>query len=87
MASGERVGVVSHYYNRISVAVIDLSKDLHQDDMVHFLGKNTDFRQRIDSMQIEHTQVQQAQAGTEVAVRVKQRVRRNDSVFRLAEQD
>lgn len=86
MASGERIGVVSHYYSRISVAVIDLRKDLHQDDLIHFLGTHTDFQQMAHSMQVDHEQVEQAQAGTVIAVRVKQRVRRGDSVFRLMEQ-
>lgn len=86
MASEERVGVVSHYYSRISVAVIDLRKDLQQDDRIHFMGTQTDFQQRVESMQVEHEQVEQAHAGTQIAVRVKQRVRRNDFVYRLVEQ-
>ena len=86
MASEERIGVVSHYYSRISVAVIDLRKDLHQDEMIHFLGTHTDFQQTVQSMQVDHEYVEQTRAGTQIAVRVKQRVRRNDSVFRLVEQ-
>jgi hypothetical protein len=86
MAEGERVGEVTHYFNKISVAVLDLSKDLKLGDMVHFLGRNTDFEQRVGSMQIEHEDIEAAGAGDDVAVKVIDRVRPGDSVFRLTEE-
>ncbi len=85
--AGERVGEVIHYFNRISVAVIRLSKDLKLGDQVHFLGRHTDFRQRVESMQIEHQPVEEVKAGGEVAVKVEQRVRRGDRVFRLTDEE
>jgi putative protease len=85
--AGERVGEVTHYYNRIMVAVVRLSGDLKVGDYVHFLGRHTDFRQRVDSMQIEHQPVQEVKAGDEVALKVEQRVRRGDRVFRLSEDE
>jgi putative protease len=86
MTKGERIGEVTHFYNKISVAVIKLSEDLKVGDMVHFLGRHTDFQQEIASMQIEHQDVTEGEAGGEVAVKVIQRVRRGDSVFRLLEE-
>jgi putative protease len=83
MTTGERVGEVTHFFGKINVAVLDLSKDLKIGDPVHFLGHNTDFHQEISSMQIEHEEVTEGQAGTEVAVKVTQRVRRGDAIFRL----
>lgn len=87
MTEGVRVGEVTHYFNNISVAVVDLDKDLALGDTLHFLGSSTDFRQSVDSMQIEHDAVESAAAGTEVAIKVKQRVRAGDSVFRLIEEE
>jgi hypothetical protein len=87
MANGERIGVVTHYFGKISVAVIKLNMDLKTGERVHFLGRHTDFPQEITSMQIEHKTVDEAKAGTEVAVKVQQRVRRGDTVFRLADED
>jgi len=83
MTTGERVGEVTHFFGKINVAVLDLSKDLKIGDAVHFFGHNTDFQQEISSMQVENVVVTEGQAGTEVAVKVSQRVRRGDALFRL----
>lgn len=85
MGNGERVGTVTHYFTKIGVAVIDLSESISVGDRLHFLGKHTDFPQNIGSMQIEHEQVEQAGKGSEVAIKVDQRVRRGDSVFKLTD--
>jgi putative protease len=85
MSNGERVGAVTHYFNKISVAVLELSGSISVGDRLHFLGKHTDFPQHITSMQIEHESVEHAEEGSEVAIKVDQRVRRGDSVFRLTD--
>jgi putative protease len=84
MASGELIGKVIHVYDKINVAVLRLNQTLKVGDSVHFLGHSTDFQQEIASMQVEHAGVTEGKAGTEVAVKVKQRVRSGDSVFRIA---
>lgn len=85
MAEGERIGEVTHYYNKINVAVIQLDETLHKEDRLHFLGAHTDFAQAVESIQVEHEAVDQVDAGGEAAVKVEKRVRRGDSVFRLLE--
>jgi isopentenyl diphosphate isomerase/L-lactate dehydrogenase-like FMN-dependent dehydrogenase len=85
MEDGVRVGTVSHYFTKIGVAVLALSESVNIGDRLHFLGKHTDFPQQIGSMQVEHEPVEQAGKGSEVAIKVDQRVRRGDSVFRLTE--
>lgn len=87
MAEGTRAGEVTHYFNEIQVAVIRLTHELAVGDSVHFLGSHTDFRQTIDSMQVEHEAIDRAEAGAEVAVKVEARVRVGDSVFVLAAAD
>ena len=86
MTNGERIGEVIHYYGKISVAVLRLSQVLKIGDSVHFLGRHTDFQQEITSMEIEHQAVSEAKVGEEVAVKVEQRVRRGDTVFRITEE-
>lgn len=83
MASGEKIGEVTHYFGKINVAVLKLKKELKIGDRVHFLGKHTDFPQEIASMQIEHKDVSEAKVGSEVAVKIQERVRRGDNVYRL----
>lgn len=85
MEDGVRVGTVSHYFTKIGVAVLELSESINIGDLLHFLGKHTDFPQQIGSMQVEHEPVEQAVKGSEVAIKVDQRVRRGDSVFRLTD--
>ncbi|OGO11134.1 MAG: hypothetical protein A2Y93_13065 [Chloroflexi bacterium RBG_13_68_17] len=83
MASGELLGKVTHFYDKINVAVIRLDRTVKAGESVHFLGRNTDFQQAIDSMQVEHQAVTEGAPGTEVAVKVLQRVHAGDSVYRL----
>jgi hypothetical protein len=85
MATGERVGEVVHVFDKIMVAVLRLNGALRQGDRVHFLGRHTDFDQPITSMQVEHQAVEKAAAGSEVAVKIAQAVRRGDAVYLLKE--
>ncbi|MCL4561632.1 MAG: hypothetical protein M1281_13590 [Chloroflexi bacterium] len=78
-----RIGKVTHYYNHLSVAVLDLSGEINTGDYVHILGRNTDFSQRVKSMEIEHHTVQKVGSGMEVALKVLQRVRKGDVVYKV----
>ena len=81
---GAYVGDVVHYYNRIGVAVLQLVEPIRIGDMLQILGYSTDFRQQVTSLQIEHQPVQEAVPGQDVAMKVEQRVRRHDKVYRIA---
>ena len=81
--SGIRIGQVTHFYRQISVAVLALTDTLRVGDTVHFMGSTTDFRQEIASMEIEHQPVEEAGPGQEVALKVQQRVRARDKIFKL----
>ncbi len=83
MTLGEQIGVVTHYYNHIHVAVIHLERDLALGDLVYFSGAHTDFGQEVHSMQIDHRLVTHVAAGREVAVQVRRRVRQGDAVYRV----
>ena len=85
--SGTRIGEVTHYFGNISVAVIVLSDIMQVGDTVHFLGRSTDFRQTVTSLQIEHEGVHEVGAGQEVAMKVIRRVRPRDKVFKLTEEE
>src|SRR5262249_50599583 len=83
-APGEvRVGVVSHYYGHLSVAAVKLEVALAVGDTIRVLGHTSDFRQRVDSMQIEHESVQEAIAGDEIGLKVAEHARENDVVYRV----
>ena len=78
-----RVGVVSHYYGHLSVAAVKLEVALKVGDTIRVLGHTSDFRQRVDSMQIEHQAVSEAIAGDEIGLRVVQHAREHDVVYRV----
>ncbi len=77
------VGKVSHYFTRIGVAVVDLSGELRVGDRISIEGPTTNLQQVVESMQIEHQNVQSAGAGQSVGLKVAQRVREKDLVYRL----
>jgi len=80
---GKRIGKVTHFFDHIGVAVLALTDTLRVGDSLHFLGHGTDFMQTVGSMQIEHQAVESAKPGDDVALKVEQRVRPNDAVFRV----
>jgi translation elongation factor EF-1alpha len=77
------IGTVTHYYNRISVAVVDLSAELKVGDTVLILGHTTDFTQEVTSLEIEHQKVRSAGPSGEVAVKIDEEVRRGDLVYKV----
>jgi acyl-CoA hydrolase len=82
MASGELLGKVTHYYDKIQVAVLRLDRTVKVGETVRFLGRITDFEQQITSMQVEHQAVNEGAPSSEVAVKVQEPVRGGDSVYR-----
>ena len=82
--SGVRIGEVIHFYDKISVAVIALAEPLSVGDTIHILGRSTDFQQPVTSLQVEHEAITEAGPGQEVALKVTQRVRPRDAVFKLS---
>jgi hypothetical protein len=81
----EFVGVVTHYYGHLSVAAIRIEAgSLRVGDTIRILGHTSDFRQRIDSMQIEHQPVTEAGKRQEIGLKVIQHARENDAVYRVS---
>ena len=78
---GRKVGKVTHYFNKIGVAVVELTDTLKEGDKIRIKGSTTDFEQVVESMQIEHEQVKEATAGQSIGLKVKERVREGDEVF------
>lgn len=80
----EKIGVVTDYLDRIGVAVIRLTEgNLRVGDQVRIVGRATELTQAVESLQIEHRAVEEASRGTEVAMKVGDRVRRHDQVLRV----
>ena len=76
------VGRVTHHFTKIGVAVVELKAPLTVGDRIVIRGPTTDFEQVVESMQIEHKNVQRAEAGQSVGLKVAQRVREKDIVYK-----
>lgn len=78
------MGKITHYYDKINVAVVELTGSLSAGDTIKISGHGRDFTQPVDSMQIEHEQVKEAKKGQAVGMRVDQEVKEGDEVYRVA---
>jgi hypothetical protein len=79
---GDRIGIVTHYFSNISVAVVKIeSGRLRVGDTIHIRGHTTDFKQRIDSLQVEHKPVPEVGPNDDFGLKVSQHARENDVVY------
>ena len=84
MATEEKVGIVDAYYAKIGVAGIRLTEGaLQVGDQIRIHGHTTDFTQTVESMQVEHKPIQRAERGSEVALKVRDRVRLHDQILKV----
>ena len=79
----KRIGVVRDYFARVEVAGIDLERTLRSGDTIHIKGHTTDLEQTVESMQIEHEQVEEAKAGAAIGIKVRERCRGGDVVYKV----
>ena len=78
----EQVGKVIHYYGKIGVGVVRLEKDLKVGDTIHLRGKTVDSEQMVESMQVDHQDVNAGKKGDEVAIKFGGQAKEGDTIFR-----
>jgi translation elongation factor EF-1alpha len=81
-----KIGRISHYYDRIGVAVLSLTGKLQLGDMVHITGHSTDITQKVVSLEIEHQKVSAVGPGDEVALKVNQPAKKGDAIYKIIEE-
>jgi len=79
------VGQITHYFAHLHVAVLKLEAPIRLGDWLHITGHTTDFVQPVVSLQIDHYPVSEAASGQEVALKVADRVRAHDAVYRITQ--
>ena len=79
------VGEVTHYYPKIGVAVVNLKERLMKGDKIEIEGKTTKLNQAVTSMQIEHADIEVGEPGQSIGLKVEDRVREGDKVYKLVE--
>jgi selenocysteine-specific translation elongation factor len=81
----EIIGTVSDFFARPVVAAIELTAPLVVGDKIHIKGHSTDLELIVDSMQINNVDVKEAKAGDSVGVKVSERVRKRDTVYKVTD--
>ncbi len=80
-----KIGKVTHYYDKIGVAVVELGSSLTNGDKIKFIRGGEDlFEQEVSSMQIEHKQVKSAKKGDVIGLKVEQEVKEGAEVYKVS---
>lgn len=82
MEGKQEVGRVTHFYPKISVAILELKAPLGVGEKINIVGKTTHLEQVVDSMQMEHKEVKSAKSGQSIGLKVVGRVREMDMVYK-----
>jgi translation elongation factor EF-1alpha len=85
MVEKKLVGSISHFYPKISVAVVDLENTLKVGDTISIERASGSFEQVVDSMEIEHEKVQEAEAGQSIGLKVNEKIREGAKVYKIIE--
>jgi Elongation factor Tu domain 2 len=81
---GERIGLVTHYYSHLSVAIIRIeSGALRVGDVINIRGHTTDFSQKVESLEVNHAPVTEVEPNEEFGLKVVEHARENDVVFKV----
>lgn len=78
-----KLGVVEDFFQHVGVMAIKLNAELKVGETIHIKGHTTDFTQSVESMQIEHNTVTEAKVGDDVGIKVKEKVRKGDVVYKV----
>ncbi len=82
----EQIGRITHFFPHIPAGVIELEKELKAGDTIHIKGHTTDLTQPVNSMQIDNVSVKEGKKGDDVAIKLKERVRIHDLVYKVTEE-
>jgi putative protease len=78
-----KVGTVTHYYDKIGVAVVNVLAPIKVGDKIKISGHDKEFEQEVSSMQVEHQNIEQAKKGDDVGMKVDQPVKDGDEVYKV----
>lgn len=78
----KKIGEITHYFDKIGVAIVKLSSPLKVGDSIKVKGATTDFGQAVESMQVDHKEVDSAKSGDELGIKVADKAREGDDVLK-----
>lgn len=77
------IGKVTHYFDKLSVAVIKLSSGLKVDDSIRIVGGEVDFNQKVKSMEVDYKKIKTAKKGDSIGLKIKEKVRPGYKVYKI----
>jgi hypothetical protein len=86
MQSYQQIGVVTHFFDKLCVAVVQLQETLYLEDWVLIHGPRTNLEQQVISMQIHHQCIDKGEPGEQIALRVSEPVREGDAVYLILDE-
>jgi putative protease len=78
------IGQVTHYYDKIGVAVVELQGSVSIGDKLKFVKGDEEFEQVVNSMQAEHQSITKAKKGDSIGLKVDQAVKKGTKVYQVA---
>ncbi len=81
----KQIGKITHFYDKLGVAIVELSGPLKVGERVRIVRNDEEFDQDVSSMQIEHDQVEKAKKGDVVGLKVDQKTKEGAAVYKLEE--
>ena len=79
----QKIGEVSHYFPKVKAAAVKLKKSgLKVGDQIYIKGHTTDFKEKVLSIQLDHSKISEGKKGQEIGLSVRSRVRTGDSVYK-----
>lgn len=86
MAEEKLIGKITHYFGKIGVGVLELTEGtLKAGETIHIVGHGADFSQTVESMQVEHQNVEEAKKGDSVGLKVSEKVKEGAEVYKVIE--
>ncbi len=83
----EKIGIVHHFFTNVSVAAVKIiGGELKIGDTIHVVGAHTDYKQKIESMQIDRNPVEKVTEGDDVGIKLNDKAREHDIVYKISEE-
>jgi len=82
MEDEKQIGKIIHFYPKISVGIIELTDSLSVGETIHIKGASSDFEQTVDSMQVEHENIEKAKKGDVIGLKVTNEAKEGDLVYK-----
>ncbi|MBU4370034.1 hypothetical protein KKG58_04755 [Patescibacteria group bacterium] len=85
MAEEKKIGKITHYFGKIGVGVLELSKELKVGETIRIVGGDRNFTQEVSSMQVEHENIESAKKGDAVGLKLDELAKPGDIVYKVEE--